>query len=195
MRESEISRKTSETDIAIKLNLDGGGLCASDSGNGFFDHMLNLFAAHSRFDLAVRCKGDIHVDFHHSCEDIGIALGQAFKEALGDKAGIKRYGSVILPMDESLVLCAADISGRSYLNFDAAIPRGAVGGFDTELVEEFFAAFVRESRITIHIRLIYGKNIHHIIECIFKAFARTLRAAVATDASAGGKIPSTKGLL
>lgn len=195
MRKAEIKRKTAETDIALRLCLDGSGSHKIDTGNGFFDHMLTLFAGHSRFDLEVSCKGDTYVDFHHSCEDIGIAMGKAFKEALGDKAGIKRYGNVILPMDESLTLCAVDISGRPYLNFDAVMPGERVGDFDTELVEEFFAAFVREAGITLHIKLIYGKNVHHVIECIFKAFARTLRTAAAIDEASGGEIPSTKGVL
>ncbi|MDD4125555.1 MAG: imidazoleglycerol-phosphate dehydratase HisB [Eubacteriales bacterium] len=195
MRISEIQRKTAETDIFMRLNLDGSGKCEIDTGNGFFDHMLTLLAGHSRFDLTVKCKGDTYVDFHHSCEDIGISMGKAFREALGDKAGIKRYGNIILPMDESLVLCATDISGRSYLNFDVTMPGSRVGAFDTELVEEFFAAFVREAGITLHIKKIYGKNTHHVIECIFKAFARTMKTAAAIDVAAAGEIPSTKGVL
>lgn len=195
MREAEIKRKTAETDIYLKLNLDGTGKREISTGSGFFDHMMNLFASHSRFDLTVECAGDTNVDFHHSCEDIGIALGKAFKEALGDKAGIKRYGHVILPMDETLVLCAADISGRAYLNFDVAIPSGIVGDFDTKLTEEFISALVREAGITLHIKKIYGKNTHHIIEGVFKALARTLRIAVSSDEALSGEIPSSKGVL
>jgi len=195
MREYKITRKTNETDIALSLNLDGTGKSVIYTGNGFFDHMLTLFSSHSRFDLEVKCVGDTYVDFHHSCEDIGITLGKAFKEALGSKAGIKRYGNIILPMDEALILCAADISGRSYLNFDVPLLVARVGDFDTELVEEFMTAFVRESGITVHIKKIYAKNTHHIIEGIFKALARTLKAAVSVDESLSGEVPSTKGVL
>ncbi|MGI6716888.1 MAG: imidazoleglycerol-phosphate dehydratase HisB [Eubacteriales bacterium] len=195
MREYKITRKTNETDIVLSLNLDGTGKSVISTGNGFFDHMLTLFSCHSRFDLEVKCDGDTYVDFHHSCEDIGISLGKAFKEALGSKAGIKRYGNIILPMDEALILCAVDISGRAYLNFDVTLPSARVGDFDTELVEEFMTAFVRESGITLHIKKIYGKNTHHIIEGIFKALARTLKTAVSVDESLSGEVPSTKGVL
>lgn len=195
MRKQEVVRKTAETDIKLKLNLDGAGKSRLSTGNGFFDHMLTLFACHSRFDLEVVCAGDTHVDFHHSAEDIGISLGRAFKIAVGDKAGVKRYGSFILPMDESLALCAVDLSGRAYLNFDMCVPLKSAGGFDGEDCKEFFAAFAREAAVTLHIKLFYGENTHHIMECLFKAFARALSQAVETDVRANGEIPSTKGEL
>ena len=203
MRESKIERKTRETDIKLSIDLDGGSY-AIDTDCGFFDHMLELFACHSSFGLNIFCRGDVHVDYHHTVEDVGIVLGQAFLKALGDKCGIARYSHIILPMDEALVLCAVDISGRGTLNYDLHIdsakvtdrseevkPR-AVGLFDTELIEEFFTAFVREARITLHIVQLYGKNTHHIIECAFKAFARALSAAVKV---VGDGIPSSKGVL
>lgn len=195
MRQSEIKRTTAETDIYLKLELDGSGKCSIDTGCGFLNHMLEIFAKHSRVNLDVKCKGDTDVDYHHSVEDIGIVLGQAFSEALGDKRGITRYGSMILPMDETLVLTAMDISGRAHLSFDAPMPSTKVGEMDTELVEEFFLAFVRNSNVTLHIKLLDGKNTHHIIEGIFKSFARTLRQAVSIDSSLGGEIPSSKGVL
>ena len=195
MRQSEIKRTTAETDIYLKLELDGSGKCSIDTGCGFLNHMLEIFAKHSRVNLDVKCKGDTDVDYHHSVEDIGIVLGQALSEALGDKRGITRYGSMILPMDETLVLTAMDISGRAHLSFDAAMPCAKVGEMDTELVEEFFLAFVRNSNVTLHIKLLDGKNTHHIIEGIFKSFARTLRQAVSIDSSLGGEIPSSKGVL
>ena len=213
MRTSEINRKTAETDISLKLNLDGTGKSEINSGNGFMDHMLTLFAKHGRFDLTVLCNGDTEVDFHHSAEDIGICLGKAFKEALGDMKGIMRYADIILPMDETLilctadllnnnlpedeavVLCATDISGRSYLGLDLPLPSQRVGDFDTELVEEFLIAFVNNSNITLHIKELAGKNTHHIIEGTFKALGRTLRKAVKIDPECAGEIPSTKGVL
>ncbi|MBQ8407322.1 MAG: imidazoleglycerol-phosphate dehydratase HisB [Clostridia bacterium] len=195
MRTYEINRKTAETDIALSLNLDGSGKSSVDSGCGFLDHMLTLFAAHGRFDLNVKCVGDTQVDYHHTVEDIGICLGKAFCESLGDKKGIERYGSMILPMDESLILCAVDFSGRDYLNFDVEIPTVKVGDFDTELVEEFWLAFVRQASCTLHFKKLAGKNSHHIIEGMFKAAARAMRAAVKIDPERAGEIPSTKGVL
>ena len=181
MREVQIVRKTNETNIRLNLNLDGTGESNINSGVGFLDHMLTLFARHGRFDLHLSCDGDTYVDDHHTVEDIGIALGQAFTQALGDKRGIIRYGSFILPMDETLILCAVDISGRSYLNFDLHIPTQKVGTFDTELAEEFFLGFVRNANLTLHIKQLEGKNSHHIIEGAFKAFGRTMKQAVAID--------------
>ena len=195
MRTSEITRKTAETDIALTLNLDGKGRADVATGVGFMDHMLTLFASHGGFDLKVTCKGDTAVDDHHSVEDIGISLGLAFKEALGAKEGIIRYGNIILPMDEALILCAVDISGRSFLNYKLEIPTEKVGTFDTELVEEFFLAFTRTSGVTLHLKQLEGKNSHHIIEGTFKAFARAMRAAVSMDARFANTVPSTKGVL
>ena len=195
MRTSEIKRTTKETDIALILNLDGTGVSEINSGVGFLDHMLTLFAKHGRFDLTLTCNGDTYVDDHHSVEDIGIALGQAFSQALGDKRGIVRYGSFILPMDETLILSAVDISGRSYLNYDLHIPTQKVGTFDTELTEEFFWGFVRNADLTLHIKQLEGKNSHHIIEGAFKSVARSLRTAAAVDPACAEEIPSTKGVL
>ena len=195
MRVAEIKRTTAETDIYVKLNLDGTGQCDIDSGIGFFDHMLILFAKHSRFDLTVKCNGDIWVDGHHTTEDIGIALGQAFKEAIGDKRGINRYGSTILPMDEALILSAVDISGRAYLQYYMNIPAPMVGDFDTELLREFFVAFAFNSAITLHIKQLDGVNSHHLIEGAFKSVARTLKKAVAIDEAMKNEIPSSKGVL
>ena len=195
MRTAEILRKTGETDIALRLNLDGTGKNKIATDCGFLDHMLTLFARHGRFDLDVSCKGDTWVDDHHTVEDIGIALGQAFAQALGDKRGICRYGDVALPMDETLILSAVDISGRGYLGYALQIPAQKVGTFDTELVEEFWLAFIRNAQITLHIRQLAGTNSHHIIEGAFKSVARSLRAAVAIDPVAAGEIPSTKGVL
>ena len=195
MRIAEIKRKTAETDIYVKLNLDGTGECDIDSGIGFFDHMLILFAKHSRFDLTVKCNGDIWVDGHHTTEDIGIALGQAFKEAIGDKRGIHRYGSTILPMDEALILSAVDISGRAYLQYYMNILAPMVGDFDTELLREFFVAFAFNSAITLHIKQLDGVNSHHLIEGAFKSVARTLKKAVAIDETMKNEIPSSKGVL
>ncbi len=194
MRTASIKRKTNETDIALVLDLDGGKTCI-DSGVGFLNHMLTLFASHGRFGLELCCKGDTDVDDHHSVEDIGIALGQAFSEALGEKRGIKRYGSTILPMDEALILTAVDFSGRAHLTFDVSIPAQKVGTFDTELVKEFWLGFVRNAQCSLHIREISGDNTHHIIEGIFKSAARSIRAAVAVDPALRGEIPSTKGKL
>ena len=195
MRKSEISRKTNETDITLRLNLDGKGESAINTGVGFLDHMLTLFAKHGKFDLEVECKGDTQVDDHHSVEDIGICLGQAFCEALCDKKGICRYGSLILPMDEALILAAVDLSGRSYLGFDVNLPSKKVGSFDTELVEEFFLSFVRTAGLNLHIKSLSGSNTHHIIEGAFKAVARALREAVKIDPDFKDEIPSTKGVL
>lgn len=203
MRSAKIERRTRETDIELELCLEGGDSLI-DTGCGFFDHMLELFASHGGFGLKVKCVGDTRVDYHHTVEDVGIVLGQAFLQTVADKRGIARYAHVIIPMDESLVLCAVDVSGRGTLNYDVAIdcakvlddrpdikPR-SVGDFDTELVEEFFNSFVREARVTLHIVKMYGRNTHHIIECVFKAFARTLSQAVKVS---GDKIPSSKGVL
>ena len=195
MRSYECNRKTAETDIKLSLELDGNGKSEIDTGCGFLDHMLTLFASHGRFDLAVKCVGDVQVDYHHTVEDIGICLGKAFCETLGDKRGIERYGSMILPMDETLILCAIDFSGRDYLNFDVEIPTVKVGDLDTELIEEFWLAFTRQANCTLHFKKLAGKNSHHIIEGIFKAAARAMRAAVRIDASRADEIPSTKGVL
>ena len=195
MRTANLKRKTAETDISLSLNLDGTGNAKIESGVGFLDHMLTLFAKHGRFDLELSCKGDTNVDDHHSVEDIGILLGQAFAQALGDKKGIVRYGSCILPMDEALILSAVDLSGRGYLGYDLKIPTEKVGDFDTELVAEFWMAFVRNANLTLHIRMPVGSNSHHIIEGAFKSVARSLRAAVAIDPAAAEEIPSTKGVL
>ena len=195
MRQSEISRKTGETDVQVRLDLDGTGEYAIDTGVGFLNHMLELFARHGRFNLQVSCKGDTWVDDHHSTEDIGIALGQAFDKALGDRKGITRYGSMLLPMDESLIESAVDISGRGMLAYGLDIPTEKVGTFDTELVEDFFQAFAQNARCTLHIRQLAGRNSHHIIEGAFKSVARSLRAAVKIDPDTAGEIPSTKGVL
>lgn len=195
MRTAEINRKTAETDISLAINLDGSGKSSIETGCGFLNHMLTLFASHGKFDLTLSCKGDTEVDDHHTVEDIGIALGQAFKEALGDKKGIVRYGSMILPMDEALILSAVDFSGRSFLGYDLSIPTEKVGTFDTELVEEFWLGFVRNSGSTLHIKQISGSNSHHIIEGAFKSVARSMRAAVKIDADFAEEIPSTKGVL
>ena len=195
MRTAAIERKTNETDISLSLNLDGTGLSEIDTGCGFLNHMLTLFASHGRFDLKVKCIGDVDVDFHHTTEDIGIALGEAFLAALGDKRGIVRYGQRILPMDEALILAAADISGRSCLGYALEIPTEKVGSFDTELVEEFWQGFTRSARISLHLRQLAGTNSHHIIEGAFKAAARALWEAAAIDADFADEIPSTKGVL
>ncbi len=195
MRIAEIKRKTNETDIELKINLDGSGISDIDSGCGFLDHMLTLFAKHARFDLIVKCVGDTNVDYHHTVEDIGICLGMAIERALGEKRGIRRYGSCMLPMDESLILTAVDISGRSYLVYNMSFEASRVGDFDTELAEEFWQAFVRNSNCTLHIRQMHGKNTHHLIEAQFKSAARSLRTAVELDPAALGEIPSTKGVL
>lgn len=195
MRTAEIKRDTAETQISLSLNLDGFGKSEIASGCGFLDHMLTLFAKHGRFDLFLSCKGDTYVDDHHSVEDISICLGRAFAEALGEKRGITRYGSMILPMDEALILTAVDFSGRGFLAYELDIPAQKVGTFDTELIEEFWLAFVREAGCTLHIRQLAGKNSHHIIEGTFKSAARSLRKAVSIDLDFPDEIPSTKGVL
>ncbi len=195
MRTATLTRTTAETDIALSLNLDGSGESTVDTGCGFLDHMLTLFARHGGFDLTITCRGDVQVDDHHTVEDVGIALGTAFAQALCDKTGICRYGDIALPMDEALILAAVDISGRSHLGYALDIPTEKVGSFDTELTEEFWLAFVRTAAITLHIRQLAGSNSHHIIEGAFKAVARSLRAAVAIDSRFADVVPSTKGVL
>ena len=195
MRTAEINRRTAETDIHLSLNIDGTGKSQIDTGCGFLNHMLTLLARHGRFDLTVKCVGDTDVDDHHTVEDIGICLGSAFAEALGDMGGIQRYGSLILPMDEALILSAVDISGRDYLGYDLTFPTEKIGTFDTQLVQEFWLGFVRKANVTLHIRQLAGVNSHHIAEGAFKSVARSLRAACAIDPSLNGEIPSTKGVL
>ena len=195
MRTTEIVRKTREPDISLKLSSDGKGISSVKTGCGFLDHMITLFSSHGKFDIALTCDGDVEVDYHHTAEDIGIVLGAAFKEALGDKKGIVRYGNMILPMDETLILSAIDFSGRSYLGYALDIPTEKVGDFDTELCEEFWLAFVRQAECTLHIRQLAGANSHHIIEGAFKSVARAIRAAVKVDAEFADEIPSTKGVL
>lgn len=195
MRNSKIVRNTAETKIELFLELDGKGKSGINSGCGFLDHMLTLLSRHAGFDLSVKCEGDVQVDYHHTVEDIGIALGRAFCEAVGDKRGICRYGQMILPMDEALIMSAVDISGRGMLCYSLAIPTVKVGDFDTELCEEFWQGFVREAGITLHINQLAGKNSHHIIEGAFKSVARSLRAAVKIDADFADEIPSTKGVI
>lgn len=195
MRQASLSRKTAETEIELFLNLDGSGKSEIASGIGFLDHMLTLFSRHGRFDLNLTCKGDTYVDDHHSAEDIGIVLGRAFAEALGEKRGVRRYGHTILPMDEALILTAVDLSGRGFLAYDLRIPTEKVGTFDTELVEEFFRAFAVNAGITLHVRSLAGSNSHHVIEGAFKSAARSLREAVSADGADPSGIPSTKGVL
>jgi len=195
MRTAGVKRDTNETKIALYLNLDGTGVAAINSGCGFLNHMLELFARHGDFDLTVDCDGDTDVDFHHSVEDIGIVLGQTFNKALGDKRGISRYGQFLLPMDETLVLCACDLSGRDYLGWAVELPSATVGDFDTELAKEFWLAFVRGCPASIHIRELAGENTHHILEAVFKGMGRALKMAVAPDEKHSGEIPSTKGVL
>ncbi|MDP4134105.1 MAG: imidazoleglycerol-phosphate dehydratase HisB [Bacillota bacterium] len=195
MREKEIKRTTKETDISLKLNLDGTGESSVNTGCGFLDHMITLFAKHGGFDVEVSCKGDTFVDYHHTTEDVAICLGEAFKECLGDMRGINRYGDVILPMDEALIMAAVDISGRSYLGYEVNIPTEKVGDFDTQLAEEFFLSFVRKASVTLHLRSITGTNSHHIIEACFKAFGRVLKTASSIDENRKNEIPSTKGVL
>lgn len=195
MRTAEIRRDTAETKVYVSLVIEGTGKSEIDTGVGFLDHMLTLFAKHGRFDLVVKCDGDTYVDDHHSVEDIGISLGQAFKQALGDKKGIRRYADTTLPMDEALILTAVDISGRDYLDFDLEIPTQRVGTFDTELVKEFMLGFVRNADMTLHIVQLAGENSHHIIEGTFKSLARTLKAAISIDPEYADEIPSTKGVL
>ena len=195
MRTSTINRKTNETDISLTLDLDGSGKSEIRTGCGFLDHMLTLFARHGGFDLTINCEGDTFVDDHHTVEDIGITLGKALTEALGDKRGITRYGDIILPMDETLILSAVDISGRGGCYMDMSIPTEKVGTFDTQLCEEFFIALAQNGGLTLHIRQLAGRNSHHIIEGAFKSVARSLGKAVAIDVKNADKIPSTKGLL
>ena len=195
MRTAKLERKTAETQISLSLNLDGTGSSRIDTGCGFLDHMLTLFAKHGRFDLDVQCQGDTRVDDHHTVEDIGICLGKAFDQALGDRRGINRYGSATLPMDEALILTAVDCSGRGLLAYGLEIPTEKIGTFDTELTEEFWQAFSRCANMTLHIRQLAGRNSHHIVEGAFKSAARSLRQAVAPDPAAAGEIPSTKGVL
>ncbi len=195
MREIKIDRKTTETDISMTLNIDGSGKSKIDTGCGFLDHMLTLFAKHGRFDLELTCKGDVQVDYHHTAEDIGIVLGSGFLKALGDMRGIVRYGYMILPMDEALILSAIDISGRCHLAYSLSIPTEKIGDFDSELIQEFFEAFVREAKITLHLKKLDGANSHHIAEGAFKSFARALSVAVSTDEKYKNEIPSTKGTL
>ena len=195
MRQTTITRKTAETDIALTLVLDGRGEAQIDTGIGFLDHMLTLFARHGRFNLTVTCRGDVHVDAHHTTEDIAIVLGRAFSECLGDRRGIARYGFFLLPMDETLIAAAVDISGRAYLGFEAVLPAETLGIFDTELVKEFMQAFARSLGAAVHLRQLAGENTHHIIEGMFKALGRAMRQAVAVDAGFEDEIPSTKGIL
>ncbi len=195
MRKAAVTRKTAETDVTLALELDGSGKADVETGCGFLDHMLTLFARNGRFDLTARCKGDTHVDDHHTVEDVGIALGQALKSALGDLRGVTRFGDIALPMDEALVLVAVDLSGRCTLGYHAAIPAQKVGTFDTELGREFFQAVAREARITLHIRQLTGENSHHILEAMFKGFGRALGKAAAVNPAFADEIPSTKGVL
>lgn len=195
MRTAQINRKTNETDIALTLNIDGTGVSNINSGCGFLDHMLTLLSRHARFDIDLTCKGDTEVDFHHTTEDIGIVIGLALSEALGDMRGINRYGSMLLPMDETLIMSAVDISGRPHLEYGLDIPAAKVGDFDTELTEEFFISLVRNAKLTLHINQISGSNSHHIIEGAFKSVARSLKEAVAIDEKYINEIPSTKGVL
>lgn len=195
MRIGEVKRITLETDIYLKLELDGTGESKISTGCGFLDHMLTLFAKHGRFDLDITCNGDTQVDYHHTVEDVGICLGEAFSKALGDMRGIVRYGNMILPMDEALILCAVDLSGRGYLAYDLQLPASKCGDFDTELGKEFWMAFVRKSDMTVHIKQLAGENAHHILEGSFKCMARALKQAVCIDEQFSGEIPSTKGVL
>ncbi len=196
MRGARIERKTNETDISISLALDGEGRYEINTGNGFFDHMLEQFARHGGFDIELECRGDVDVDFHHSAEDCGIALGAAFSEALGDKRGIRRYGWAALPMDEALILCAADLSGRSSLNFDVSFPdEYRLGDFDCELFKEFFLAFTRACPMSLHVKKLYGENNHHVAEGVFKAFAKVMAQAVGIDPGRADRLPTTKGVL
>ncbi|MGL4325106.1 MAG: imidazoleglycerol-phosphate dehydratase HisB [Beijerinckiaceae bacterium] len=195
MRSASLSRKTGETDITVSINLDGTGKADIATGVGFFDHMLDLLARHGLFDLTVKAKGDTHIDDHHTVEDVGIVLGQVFLKALGDKKGIARYASVMIPMDETLSRVAIDISGRAFLVFRTEFAREKIGTFDTELVREFFQAFTSNAAVTLHVETLYGDNAHHIAESCFKGLARTLRAAVAIDPREAGRVPSTKGAL
>lgn len=195
MRKAEVKRTTKETDIAVAIDLDGNGQSSVTTGIGFLDHMLDLLARHSRMDITVKAKGDLHIDYHHTAEDVGIALGQAVKQALGDMKGITRYADVHVPMDEALTRVAVDISGRPYLVFKVKFIRDKIGTFDTELVNEWFQAFAMNAGITLHVETLYGSNDHHISESCFKGLARALRTAVAIDSRAADEIPSTQGSL
>lgn len=195
MRSATVARKTAETDVQLALSLEGGGAYDIATGCGFLDHMLSLFARHGRFDLRVACAGDTGVDDHHSVEDTGIALGEAFRLALGEKRGVTRYGACTLPMDEALALVAVDLSGRGLLCYEASLPTEKIGAFDSQLVKEFFAAFAREARVTLHVRMLAGENSHHMAEAMFKGFGRAMRQAVRIDPEHDGDVPSTKGTL
>ena len=195
MRKTEIKRNTAETEISLSLNIDGVGKSSVDTCCGFLNHMLTLFAKHGHFDIEIKCVGDYDVDYHHTTEDCGIVLGEAFKEALEDKKGIKRYGDIILPMDDALIMASVDVSGRSYLSYCAETPAEKVGDFDTELAEEFWQGFVRSSGITLHVKKLDGKNSHHIIEGVFKAVARILDSATEIDDRFANEVPSSKGVL
>ncbi len=195
MRKASLDRKTTETQIAVSINLDGTGTYDVKSGVGFLDHMLELLSRHSLIDIKLRAKGDTHIDFHHTTEDIGIALGQAFAKALGDRKGIRRYADCLLPMDEALTRAAIDVSGRPYLIWNVAFSRPKIGEFDTELVREWFQAFAMNAGVTLHVQTLYGDNCHHIAESCFKALARVLRGAIEIDPRQKDRIPSTKGSL
>ncbi len=195
MRRAKIERSTAETAITVEINLDGSGLYDNQTGVGFFDHMLDQLARHALIDMKIRAKGDLHIDDHHTVEDTGIALGQALAKALGDKRGIRRYGSCLLPMDEALIRAALDLSGRPFLVWNLDLPTSKIGTFDTELVREFFTAFAMQSGMTLHVDKLHGRNSHHIVEAAFKAVAQSLRTAVETDARKSDAIPSTKGTL
>lgn len=194
-RVAELTRTTKETDIALSLNIDGTGVSSIDTGVPFFDHMLEAFGRHGLFDLTIKAKGDLEVDAHHTVEDVGIVLGQAFAEAMGEKRGIARFGSQMLPMDETLVLAALDISGRGQLHWDVEVPLYLLGSFDSSLAKEFFIAFATNAGVTLHVRMLTGENAHHIVEACFKAVGRAMRAALELDARVGSELPSTKGLL
>lgn len=194
-RVAELTRTTKETDIALSLNIDGTGVSSIDTGVPFFDHMLEAFGRHGLFDLTIKAKGDLEVDAHHTVEDVGIVLGQAFAQAMGEKRGIARFGSQMLPMDETLVLAALDISGRGQLHWDVEVPLCLLGSFDSSLAKEFFIAFATNAGVTLHVRMLTGENAHHIVEACFKAVGRAMRAALELDACVGSELPSTKGLL
>lgn len=194
-RVAELTRTTKETDIALSLNIDGTGVSSIDTGVPFFDHMLEAFGRHGLFDLTIKAKGDLEVDAHHTVEDVGIVLGQAFAEAMGEKRGIARFGSQMLPMDETLVLAALDISGRGQLHWDVEVPLCLLGSFDSSLAKEFFIAFATNAGVTLHVRMLTGENAHHVVEACFKAVGRAMRAALELDARVGSELPSTKGLL